>query len=301
MTLGTIAAVVVTFNRCALLERVLESLARQTRIPDCVIVVDNASEDDTAHMLALVAQSYPVPLRVLRMERNLGGAGGFHRGVRDAYVNGHDAVWLMDDDTLPQAEALEFLERDLQQFETAHRQQPGFICSTVLWRDGQFCVMNVPQPARDWCRFLPGQLPVVLIESCSFVSVLIPRAKIAQAGYPIPEFFIWYDDVEYTSRISALGHSGLLSMRSTVVHEIADNAGVDFSRIPESAVWKHAYGLRNQAAVLRWRRGWVHYLAFAIGRARIVLRQRLGWSAKRKLLWSLVAAAAFHPKVELPK
>ena len=48
----TVAVVVVTYNRAGLLLRMLGGLAASERRPDAVIVVDNASTDGTAALLA---------------------------------------------------------------------------------------------------------------------------------------------------------------------------------------------------------------------------------------------------------
>lgn len=38
-----------------------------------------------------------------------GGAAGFHEGMKRAYEEGYDWIWVMDDDALPHADALEKL------------------------------------------------------------------------------------------------------------------------------------------------------------------------------------------------
>ena len=59
-----------TYNRAALLTRMLAGLAALDRRPDAVIVVDNASSDHTATVLD---GSLDLPLQVIRSEENLGG------------------------------------------------------------------------------------------------------------------------------------------------------------------------------------------------------------------------------------
>jgi rhamnopyranosyl-N-acetylglucosaminyl-diphospho-decaprenol beta-1,3/1,4-galactofuranosyltransferase len=91
-----IVAVVVTFNRLALVRRLLERLASVPPI-DEVVVVDNASTDGTAELLAGEYSD----LEVLRLETNTGGAGGFAAGIERALTLEPDLVWLLDDDTVP--------------------------------------------------------------------------------------------------------------------------------------------------------------------------------------------------------
>src|SRR4051794_13444369 len=100
-----VVAVVVTYNRKVLLGRCLEALERQTRPPEAVLVVDNASTDRTAELVA--AQS---DARYVRLSRNGGGAEGFHHGVRIALAEeAPDWLWLMDDDCIAAPDALERL------------------------------------------------------------------------------------------------------------------------------------------------------------------------------------------------
>ena len=47
----SVAVVIVTYNRADLLGRMLDGLAAQTRLPDAVFVVDNASTDHTAEVV----------------------------------------------------------------------------------------------------------------------------------------------------------------------------------------------------------------------------------------------------------
>src|SRR4051812_7826339 len=103
--MASICAVVVTHDRRDVLRECLGALARQTLAPDAVHVVDNASTDGTAPMLA---EEFPA-VTVRRLETNEGGAGGFHEGIRDALERGFDWLWLMDDDTVPAPDALERL------------------------------------------------------------------------------------------------------------------------------------------------------------------------------------------------
>jgi O-antigen biosynthesis protein len=97
-----VSIVTVTFNGSHFLPPLLESLAAQSYARREVIVVDNASTDGTAE---LVRRNYP-DARVLRLERNLGFAGGNNAGIRAA---AGDLIALINNDTVAEPRWLEFL------------------------------------------------------------------------------------------------------------------------------------------------------------------------------------------------
>ena len=98
-----VTAIVVTYNRLPLLKQCLAALRAQTVQGFTVLLVDNASTDGTADYIKTLA----MPGLVCRNPgENLGGAGGFAYGIRAAAELGCEAVWIMDDDTLPEPDAL---------------------------------------------------------------------------------------------------------------------------------------------------------------------------------------------------
>jgi rhamnopyranosyl-N-acetylglucosaminyl-diphospho-decaprenol beta-1,3/1,4-galactofuranosyltransferase len=100
-----VQAVVVAYNRRDLLNEALAAISTQSRPLDAVHVVDNASTDSTSEM---VEAQFP-DVRLHTLTTNTGGAGGFAAGLAYALSGGADLVWLMDDDTVPTATALEEL------------------------------------------------------------------------------------------------------------------------------------------------------------------------------------------------
>ena len=104
-----VAAIVVTYNRKALLQECLEAIFSQTYPVRKVIIVDNASTDGTRDLLD--QRGFLKDQRVLYklMERNTGGAGGFCDGLKIARDMPFDWFWIMDDDTIPAEDCLEEL------------------------------------------------------------------------------------------------------------------------------------------------------------------------------------------------
>lgn len=247
-----IYAVVVTYNRLCLLKKTVEALLGQTARPDKIFIVDNASTDDTpAYLESLAVDSL---FRVIRLDTNTGGAGGFSAGIKAAVKDGCDWVWLMDDDTEPSPAALENLIRckDLDA-------KVGYLASRVVWRDGSQHLMNVPWVRQD--VFVDGRLypfdkfgdeRAFTINCASFVSFMIRSEVVGEIGLPYKDFFIWLDDFEYSMRIKSHGYFGLYVYDSVAVHNTERNEAATLVTAAPSQAWKFFYEVRNRMFLERF-------------------------------------------------
>ncbi len=212
-----VTAVVVTYNRRDLLLESLAAVLAQTRAPEKVIAVDNASEDGTA---AAVRAAFPA-VHLAELKRNSGGAGGFAAGMALALADGADLIWLMDDDTVPEPGALSALlaARDRMLAQTGR--SPALVASQVLWTDGREHPMNTPRRkpfAARAERLAAAAVGCVPVRSASFVSILVDAAEARRRGLPRAAYFLWNDDFEFTTRLLR-GNTGLLCPASVVVHK----------------------------------------------------------------------------------
>ena len=287
----SVRAVVVTHNRRALLLECLDAIARQTRAVAGVLVVDNASTDGT--LAALERSGLPERVRVdyLRLTRNGGGSEGFHYGVREALRSGADWLWLMDDDCEPEPTTL----ADLLASPRARDAEAAVLAPIVTTPDGDVLPLNRGWTRRSWFRApLAGlrteheTLPELEVQHVSLVGPLVRTAAAAREAPPRRDFFIWYDDLEWMSRLRRHGRLWLLPGAS-IVHKDPrplTSVGVDarwrdFRRsVGFDQLWKRAYGLRNIIWCGR-RDGYVtrgqvaSYVAVAAGRSLLFERHSL--------------------------
>ncbi len=292
-----VTAVVVAFNRLAKLKNVIASIEGQTRPPDRLIVVDNASTDGTGEYLASLKT--PLELEVLSLAENSGGAGGFAAGMARAYELGADFVWVMDDDCYPTADALRLLLEGQRDAVEKLGPDVPFACSLVLYVDGGICEMNNPEPTWDWARLIASGSRSVMVRSCSFVSVLFPRWVLERHGLPYSEYFIWFDDHEYTLRVTGTC-PGVQVLDSTVVHDMGDNKGVNFGLINETNAWKFRYGIRNEASFRLHHQSLLSYLMF-FARVQVVMRRGgVAPRLRRSMTRELIRGIRFNPKVAYP-
>ncbi|MDR1852115.1 MAG: glycosyltransferase [Propionibacteriaceae bacterium] len=136
MEASQVAAVVVTYNRRDMLGVCLDALLGQSVGDFGIVVVDNGSTDDTS---SLVAQYKDPRVRYYNTGANLGGAGGFNWGMKQAIADGYEYLWLMDDDVAPEPTALAELIAADQELHGDY----GFLSSGVYWTDGTPAKMNI--------------------------------------------------------------------------------------------------------------------------------------------------------------
>lgn len=300
----TVAAVVVTYNRLEKLKTVLSSLEAQSYPLTHVVLVNNASSDGTKEYLETYISEHHwecgAHLDLLNLPENIGGAGGFSAGMKRAYDLGADYVWVSDDDGYPEPNALESLINGYAAAVDEMGFDVPFACSVVKFTDGSICEMNNPVTAWDWGRLLVKGQNSVLVTSCSFVSVLVPRWALEDFGLPYKEYFIWFDDAEYTRRLSK-GCPGIQVLDSVVVHDMGENKGVNFGQINETNAWKFAYGIRNEASFRLHHEGRASYLMFC--RTVCLQMKEGGVSPKlqQKMKAKLKEAIKFNPKPEYPQ
>jgi rhamnopyranosyl-N-acetylglucosaminyl-diphospho-decaprenol beta-1,3/1,4-galactofuranosyltransferase len=263
-----VVAVVVTWNRVALLERILRAVDSQTVRPARVVVVDNASTDGTPRLLADLAEELTTPLQVVRLDRNTGGAGGFHTGVECAATGDARSLWLMDDDGTPPPDCLETLLRHADDYDflgpaVVAEHDPTRLCFPI----------RLPGTARvvhrldDVAAAAGGDvLDGVVIP---FNGVLVSRGLVDRIGTPREEFFIWGDDVEYLWRAKRAGARVGTVVSSRFTHPATDDLGTPmmggrttYNHSPSDL--KHYCMARNNVVNLRDYVGWHGVLAFVV-------------------------------------
>ncbi|QIK75588.1 glycosyltransferase family 2 protein [Nocardioides piscis] len=258
-------AVVVTFNRLPLLQRLLERLGEVAGIHE-VLVLDNASTDGTGAWLAATPTTGETPLLARTLDQNRGGAGGFHDGLAWAIDRGADLVWLMDDDGLPEHDCLQLLlahDYDFWGPLVVDEADPDRLVFPIRL-PGRAKVVQSLQQARD--RSVEGVLRDIVIP---FNGVLVTAELVDRIGLPREEFFIWGDDVEYLWRAREAGARVATVTDAVVLHPSVGELGkpmmwgrTTYNHSPSDL--KHYCMARNNLVNLRDYRGPLHALAFVV-------------------------------------
>lgn len=294
-TNNKVIAVVVTYNRKDILKKCIESLLAQEKISCDIMIINNASTDGTEEM---IQSEFNLPqIKYFNTGANLGGAGGFEYGVHKAASMDYKYIWIMDDDTWPEPDAL----LNFAKANGALKGKWGFLSSVAYWTDGSICRMNIQK--KDIFRHI-GQKEynskIAPIKMCSFVSLLVKTKCVRELGCPIGDYFIWTDDYEFTGRISRR-YPCYMVPSSKVTHAMKEHIRVDFAHDDASRIDRYQYIYRNDVHCYRnyGLMGWM-YLILKNGYTTVkVLTQSKDSKIKKvKTIWQgFLKGLKYHPEV----
>lgn len=214
---SSIASVTTAYNSANDLMQHIHALLAQRRPLQEIIVVDNASTDETR---TLLAERYP-QVTVLRMEKNLGTGGALAAGLEYAALERkHDWIWMFDQDSVPAAAALNIMLQEGQRLDGAS-DDVGILaalpvdgneensCTPWLWR-GRF----VKPPAELLTR------PIMFADLVITSGSMVRRDVVEKIGVPRSDFFIDFVDYEYCLRARSKGYKIAVATRALLHHEV---------------------------------------------------------------------------------
>lgn len=288
-------ALIVTYNRLEKLKKCIDNLLHVDAIQN-IFIINNHSTDDTQEFLNNLEINNK-RIVVFNLEKNLGGAGGFNYGLKKYMLFGSsEYIWVMDDDTIPNVESL---NKMLVEFIKVPSEKRGYVTGRVVWRDGKDALMNIPI-RKDTSKTYSDQF--LELESASFVGILFSKNAIYKVGYPILDFFIWGDDVEYTQRITKFGLLGIQVKDAIILHDMEKNSDTNilYENSNISRINRYFYDFRNRI-----------YLSKKYGNVYKTLLGRVVWLIKilvyrnkykmlkiNILIKGTLAGLLFNPKVE---
>lgn len=225
-----VGLVIVTRDSAAFIGRSLAAVAAQMRRPDRVIVVDNASRDDTIRVVTAAAASHGLVVETVALEANTGFAHANNRAV--GALDGCDLVALLNPDAFPEPPWLEHL------IAAAGRHPDAASLASRLMQDGTPGVLDgagdVYHPSGLAWRHGHGrrlaEVPDALIErevfSACAAAALYRREAWLRAGGFDERFFCYMEDIDLGFRLRLAGHTCWYVPDAVAHHVGSATAGV---------------------------------------------------------------------------
>lgn len=240
MEIGSVVAVVVTFNRKVMLLQNIRALKSQTRALDKIVIIDNASTDGTPEALRSSGILDDPQIAYFRSERNTGGAGGFRAGMQRAMDAGAVWLWIMDDDVAPAPECLATLLTYTDVSECIHPRKI-FANGTEYPSERFYDVLTGGSYAVDNLSFKNGK-SIIYNNTATFEGLLVSKRIVEKVGLPDERYFICGDDLLFALKASV--HTNISHVRDAILHKLV-NPSNDFP------AWREYYSLRNRFFVYR--------------------------------------------------
>ncbi len=233
-----VIAVIVTHNRQAMLSNCIDALRKQTYPLDAILVVNNASTDNTAFWL-----DNQMDVEHL-IQENLGSAGGFESGIEWAYQRGFTWMWCMEDDSVPAVNALEKL------MDQDHGQTVLLNSILVNQQDRSTLLHPVQQ------QYLIQHIQEDMLEGVAypFNGTLIHRSIVTKVGLPNGAMYMQGAETEYFYRITKLHRIPVKTIVASIHYANPSNT-ISMRHWDADYYWKFYFFIKNRKRIFELKYG----------------------------------------------
>lgn len=218
-TFPRVGIVVLNYNGKHCLPLCLASLDGLLYGEKDIIVVDNASTDDS---LDEAQRCFP-HFTYVRNEKNEGFAKGMNIGIKLALRRGAEWVWIFNYDAVASPKSLDHLIMAAED-----SPQAGLLSPLIYEADGEqlwfakgridflrMRTLHIPPKRED---FLQKTYPSDFLTGCA---LLIRKKLIENIGFFDERFFLYYEDADYSLRAIRAGFDCFVVPEAVVLHSEA--------------------------------------------------------------------------------
>lgn len=233
------AVIIVTYNRLELLKECLECIRKQEFKPNDVVIINNHSTDGTEEYLNSVSEVKDKKWILKTEPQNIGGSGGYYDGMKIAVETDSNWFLLIDDDAMIAPDYLKLIA------ESIVRHPKNLAFSGTVVTDNK--IMTEHRRRFNRCEFVVDEKEYLNEEFeydlSSFCGAIVNRKVIETIGFPERDFFIWYDDTEYSLRVMSV--SKFVNVNSAILNHKTRIESLSAERPKTKMNWKNYYGYRN--------------------------------------------------------
>ena len=201
----------------------LRALEKSSVQPSCVYIIDNASTEESQQYFWTFTFKFKV--RWIWNKENLGFAAACNQGIRAVQEDyAGSFVWLLNNDTLPEANALEKI------LDKALETGAGITGSLIKNAKGDFaggvCVIH-PRFATVQRVASPEATKFDYVEGSSF---LISPECLKKTGLLSEDYFLYFEESDYCMHARKNGFSFAWATDSIIWHDIGSSTGSEIAK-----------------------------------------------------------------------
>lgn len=253
-----VSIITVNFNHSYLTDDLLVSIQQKNSYPAIeIIVVDNASKENPVPEWG---KKYP-HVKFIRSEQNLGFAGGNNLGVEAATG---DYLFFVNNDTIFTENLVQTLVQTLE-----GHPQVGMVSPKILYYDhpdmlqyagytdiNYFTARNacIGQFETDHGQYDQLEGPTGFAHGAA---MMVKREAINRAGRMAGNFFLYYEELDWCSRIKRAGFEVWVNMKAGIYHRESISVG-------KQSALKEYFMNRNRILYIRRNAPWWKALVFYV-------------------------------------
>jgi GT2 family glycosyltransferase len=248
--------VIVNYNGWKDTLECLSSLGYLTYPRVGIVVIDNASSDNSETLI----REHDSSVTLLQSGSNLGYASGNNLGIRYALKNGADYVWLLNNDTVVDTQALDHLVQRMQQ-----DPKVGMCGSTLLYYHKRDTIQVLAGATYNQWLGISSHLgkdellsclhdPQAIEQQLDYIigaSMLVSRTFLEEVGLMNEAYFLYYEEIDWATRAKGKFTLGY-APASIIYHK--EGASVGTTKLAMSKLKRlrsEYYGLRSRLLFTR--------------------------------------------------
>ncbi len=243
-----------TMNDAGLIEQAMAGLLGQTRPPDAILIVDNASTDGTFD------RTFPDGVTIVRNSENLGTSGAIRIGFAHALQHKFDWTWVFDADSVPEPDALKNLLAFFERLSPSEQERVCFLACRLVNAEGE--VRHAPVVFAGSSVRHPPIEPDAEHTECDYFTwtgSLFRMPAVARIGLPSEDYVLDVAEVEYGYRARQLGLTSYVIYGATTHQDVGRSPGILVSKTLSIGRWNVAF---REAAPIRVYYATRNYLYF---------------------------------------
>lgn len=219
-----ISVIILNFNGGEDLLKTLESVIESDFENLEIVLVDNNSTDNSLILAkqwvmthCLNEENFP-QIHFIENEKNLGFGAGNSVGIKWAFENGADFVFLLNNDALVQKNTILNLWKAIENEKNVGLVSP-VIYSDLNYQKVWFCGGKI-----NWWKmraehfYCSEQTCLFTTEYVTGCAMLISREVFEKVGLFDDRFFLYYEDTDFSFRVKKAGFKNLVVLNSKVYH-----------------------------------------------------------------------------------
>lgn len=276
-----VCAVVVTYaDRFVYLKQVIDGCFREG--VNRIIIVDNGSASSSLSALK-DEEKRDNRISVLYNNENLGSSGGYKKGLE--FVNSEpdcENIWLLDDDNVPQAGALDVLKEKWNQYKKnnlydiknlvllSYREDRYIYkleaklnnSDIILGKKNGFLGFNISTIIKKICKLLKSKTKITNLQDANSVigkvsvapygGMFFSKNILDIIGYPDDSFFVYADDFDWSYRVT-LNDGQILLVENSVIKDVDTSWNISerkvspfYSFLNKGSDFRVFYSIRNR-------------------------------------------------------